>query len=741
MSRGLPVAVFLIAISTLHASVQLLPSLPNGATSAAMQVDSSGNIYIAGSFVPTGKRFTAAFVTKLAPGGSKVLYFTPISGSSNDSATTLALGSDGSVYVGGNTFSIDFPVTPGALLSTASGAGEGFLARLNPAGAVVYSSLIGGTASTSITGMTLDSAGNLFLTGAGGPSASGPSIGPFEGFVLKLNAALTTVLLSAHGYGGGQIALDAAGNVYLAGSTMSVVMSTTGSLSLPVLASGVYQAGHDARYCYVFGSGPGGPGGSLACQYQYVAKLSATGAAVWATYLTGTYGATAAGMAVDSAGQVIVAGTTYSDDYPVTAGAFQTAYTAGAPTFPSMPGNTAHGPPPNTGYLTKLNASGTALVWSTYFGGSFADQITGMAVDATGDLVLSGYADSSDFPALAGIPDACHPSPNQVLGFVARLASDGATAGPTQLVQGAPVCTYFSCGDIFYDDYPNYPSLGPLALAPDGTVLFAAINGTLASVDSALAGRLACVVDPTDYVQLTSVAPGQLLAIFGADLAPAAPFVPASGVAPSTSTLGVFFNGTPAPILYSDAHQINLQVPFEIAGQSSVTMKVTGRQTPLPLSETLTLGVVNRQPSVYLTPAAQTSLYPAYTTCGGAAVLGTAALALNADGTLNDCGNPAAAGSTVILFVDGLGPVTPSLTTGAIATSPAVALTPAVAVADSSVHSIPAATLTIPGSITGIAQLQLQLPPSAKPGAYQIAPTLEGTPLRERLTLVWVKAK
>jgi uncharacterized protein (TIGR03437 family) len=739
MFRGLTLFVFLTSASLLRGNVQLLPALPNAASSTAMQLDAAGNIYVAGSFVSaTGNSFSA-FVAKLSADGSKLLYFTVLAGSANDTANALALGSDGSAYVSGNTFSPDFPVTAGALLSTFSGGPQGFLVKVNPSGALVYSTFIGGIASTQVTGMALDRAGDVFLTGTGGPAFPSTGSLPARGFVLEVDAGLSKVLLSTYGYGGGLIALDSQGNIYLAGSAQAEFQFAAQALTLPPLTAGAFQPTHDARFCFTFGSGPGGPAGSLACQYQYVAKLNAAGTLLWATYVTGTYGAIAGGMAVDSAGNAIVAGTTYSDDYPVTPGAFQTAYAAAAPPFPVPAGSTIASPPPVTGYVTKINATGTGLIWSTYFGGSYADAITGMAVGPTGEIFVSGHADSSDLPALAGTPDACRPSATQVLGFVTRLAPDGATAGPTQLVQGAPDCLYFSCGAIFYADFPNYPARGPLALSPNGTVLFAGTNGTLASVDFSARSRLSCVLDPADFVQLSTVAPGQLLSLFGTDLAPAAPFLPPAGVAASSSTFGVFFNGIPAPILYSAAQQINVQVPYEIAGQTTVQMQVIDQQIPLPLSETLTLGVVERQPTVFLTPAASGSPFPGYTVCGGVMAIGVAAVALNADGTLNDCGNPAIAGSTVTVFLNGLDPVTPSLATGAIAAAPPVTLTPGVVASDPLLSPGNSTTLSVPGSITGVAQLRLQLPQGLRPGPYSVAVLLDGTPLRERLIVVWTR--
>ncbi len=746
MFRGLVLFASLTALPMFGSNVQLLTSLPNAALSKAMQLDAAGNIYVAGSFTPASKAvlsMTSAFVAKLSADGSKLIYFTALAGSVSDAATALALGSDGSAYVAGSTNSYDFPVTAGALQPTYIGGGQnqGFLVKVNPAGAVAYSTFINGTASTQITGIAVDSAGEVFLTGIGGPGYSLNSGQSFQGFVLKLGAGLSKLLLSIYGYGGGAIALDSQSNIYLAGSAGANVTYTTSLLlTLPPLPAGAFQTTHDARFCLTLGSGPGGPGGSYSCSYQYVAKLTAAGTPLWATYVTGTYGAIAAGMAVDSTGNVIVAGTTNSDDYPVTPGVFQTAYAAAAPPFPIPPGSSFSGPPPATGYVTKINATGTGLIWSTYFGGSYTDQITGMAVGPTGDIFVSGRAGSSDLPALEGTPDGCRPSAGQELGFVARLAPDGTTAGPAQLVEGAPDCSYFSCFTL-YDELPSYQAGWPLALRPDGTALVAGTNGTLASIDFSSTSRVACVVDPADNVQLRSVAPGQLLSLFGTDLAPAAPFIPSGGVAASSAAFGVFFNGIPAPILYSAAQQINVQVPYEIDGQTTVQMQVLGKQTPLPVSETRTLDVVERQPAVFLSPAAFGSPFPGYTVCGGMVAIGEAAAALNADGTLNDCTNPAIAGSIVTVFLDGLGPVTPAQATGTLAQAPAVTLTPGVVALDSNLIPFNSPTRSLPGSITGVAQVQFQVPPGSGPAMpFLVTPTVLGRTLRERLFLVWVRS-
>ena len=167
MFRRFALLVSLTAVSMLRGSEHLLSPLPNASTPAAMQLDTVGNIYVAGTFVSTNANFYSAFVAKLSADGSQVLYFTALAGSAgNNYANALAVGSDGSVYVGGSTFSSDFPVTAGALQSTFTGASQGFFAKLNPAGALVYSTFLNGPA-TSVTGVALDGAGDVFLTGLG----------------------------------------------------------------------------------------------------------------------------------------------------------------------------------------------------------------------------------------------------------------------------------------------------------------------------------------------------------------------------------------------------------------------------------------------------------------------------------------------------------------------------------------------------------------------------------------------
>jgi len=119
--------------------VQLLASLPSAAISRAMQLDSAGNIYLAGTVtIPNPQppqNTTDVFIAKVSADGSKVLYYTSFGGSFAESPAGLVLGSDGSAYLAGSTESSDFPVTAGAYQSTMNprGASQGFLVKVSPA--------------------------------------------------------------------------------------------------------------------------------------------------------------------------------------------------------------------------------------------------------------------------------------------------------------------------------------------------------------------------------------------------------------------------------------------------------------------------------------------------------------------------------------------------------------------------------------------------------------------------------
>ena len=710
-----PVLASLI-IRAFAGDVSLFPPQPDGTTLTAIQVDSAGNIYIAGSVLPNNAKpgdvsVSDAFVAKLRADGSQV-YKTVLAGSAYESASTIALTADGSIYVAGVTSSRDFPVTPNALQPTLGTTnGQAFIAKLSPGGQIQSATYFGGGAQTIGSAMAITATGEVDLTGTssgdGFPATPG-STGTGIGFYLaRFDTGLTKVLVATLAYGGTVMTLDAAGNIYLAGAA-----TPTNGVNVPLQASpGAFQGTVEAQAC------AGGGAITFPCRYQFVEKLDPTATKLsYATFLTGSFGASPAGIAVDAAGNAIVAGTTNSADYPVTPQAVQTLYLANAAAPPMLPSDTGSGPPPATGFATKLNATGTGLIWSTFFSGSVQDAISSMVVGPDGYIYIAGQANSGDLPGLSGlVADGCRPGVNQGLGFVTRLSPDGTSLSPTKLIYGAPSCTYALCADA------TSSSAWSLAAKPDGTAIAAGFHGAIAAIDLLSSSRLSCTTDPADSVQLTTVAPGQLLSIFGSRLMQRpAPVVPG---------VSVKFNGIAAPLLYTSSDQINVQVPYEIAGQDSVEMEVAN--SAVGLMEREKIAVLPRQPSVFLAQDTVLAAVQGFFYCGDGLSRNQHALALNADGTLNTCSNGARPGSKVTIFMNGIGQTQPAQATGATNPAPPVKLTPGVT--GSGILS----TTTSPGAISGVAQVQLQ---ATSTGFLEVAPTVAGVPAREPI-VIWIAAR
>ena len=220
------------------------------------------------------------------------------------------------------------------------------------------------------------------------------------------------------------------------------------------------------------------------------------------------------------------------------------------------------------------------------------------------------------------------------------------------------------------------------------------------------------IADGADYAKIVSIAPGQLLTLYGTNLAPADAAQPPNGFPASFNGVTVMFNGIAAPILYTSPAQINLQVPYEIAGQDQVTMQVSSQSVTPPVAESYILAVVDEQPSVFLSAAPFSQPLLDSTMCNGQVATGLQPLALNADGTENSCANPAASGSTVTIFLNGLGTASGAQITGAV--NPSTTPVGATAALNGWFgSSAPAITFfpvgILAGSIDSVAQLQMQV--------------------------------
>jgi uncharacterized protein (TIGR03437 family) len=355
--------------------------------------------------------------------------------------------------------------------------------------------------------------------------------------------------------------------------------------------------------------------------------------------LDGVYGANPTGLIVDTAGNAILAGSTQSPDYPTTPGAFQPVYSPNPEYQVAGPSEAA---PPDIGYITKLNSTGTALVWSTFLGGSGAaagsftagDSILGMALDSAGNILVAGEANSPDFPGLWTTPVASRPAVDidtTPPGFAARLTPDGATLSPVQPHPQSRSRSRRPHRRRHHCDPVTFPTLG----------------------------RVHMIEDPADAAEVESVAPGQLLSLYGSNLAPEGVAPYANGYPTSFNGVTVTFNGIPAPLLYTAPNQINFEVPYEIAGQAQVTMAIASQIVSPAVSEQYYLAVAASRPSIFVGAAGFGGPLFDRWTCNGQTISGIQPLALNSDGTLNSCANRAAAGSTITVFLNGLGVTKP----------------------------------------------------------------------------------
>jgi uncharacterized protein (TIGR03437 family) len=235
---------------------------------------------------------------------------------------------------------------------------------------------------------------------------------------------------------------------------------------------------------------------------------------------------------------------------------------------------------------------------------------------------------------------------------------------------------------------------------------------------------IACILDAADLQQVTAITPGELLTIFGESLGTEAT-TPNAGAFPTfLGGVNVEINGMPSPLLYAGSQQVNFQAPFEIAGAAQGEIVFTS--TSVNVSGSLTLPIVASDPVAFLDKSSSAA------NCG----VGAIPLAFNADGSRNLCTNPAAAGSLVTMFLDGLGVTAPAQATGAIAAGPGAALNvPVLASNGATAVSV----IALSGSISGVWQVQLKMP-SGSGGTFLLNLSAGGVAVRDPGLPFWVKA-
>lgn len=356
----------------------------------AIASDDEGHAYVTGSttdpnFIATPGAFQTEFtgkddliVVKLSPNGDPFLYSTLIGGNDSAAGYGIAVDSEGNAYIVGTNTSSDFPVTPGAFSAVHNPNGDIFVLKLNASGSeLIYSTFVSGSSFSNIpTDIAIDAAGNSYITGvtnsADYPTTPGalrtvknPAPAIVDAFVTKFNAAGSALLYST--FLGGT-AVNSANAITVTPEGVAFVTGSTASTDFPV-SSGAFT--------------PTYPGGTTSA---FAVQLNEAGSGInWGTYLGGTGTDEGRDIAFDSLGNAYVTGSTASADFPTTAFAFSRTFSGAQDAF-----------------VTKLNATGSALVYSTYLGGSDNDIGASIAVDSTHTAYVLGTTQSPDFPTVAG---------------------------------------------------------------------------------------------------------------------------------------------------------------------------------------------------------------------------------------------------------------------------------------------------------------------------------------------------
>src|SRR5882672_1745071 len=369
--------------------------------------DAAGNAYVTGgttsiSFPTTSGAFQPAngagavgapldiFVTKLNAAGTAVVYSTYLGGSSNESAGGITVDDAGNAYVTGSTSSTDFPTTLGAFqpifgggstFTEFGGPSDAFVTKINATGsALVYSTYLGGSADDAASGIAVDAAGNAYVAGftVCAQTGSTPTTRCLNNFPTTPGAFDTTFALN--NFGAGFVTkLSAAGSTLVYSTYLGNSVSAIAPIALDADGNAYVLSSNVTPTPGAFQTISGG--GTDAG----VTKLNAAGSAlVYSTLLGGGGSDISSGIAVDAAGNAYVTGKTFSLDFPTTAGALQTA--SGGDW---------------DAYVTILNPTGSALVYSTYFCRNSIDTGTGIAVDANGNTYVTGETGGS-IPTTAG---------------------------------------------------------------------------------------------------------------------------------------------------------------------------------------------------------------------------------------------------------------------------------------------------------------------------------------------------
>jgi uncharacterized protein (TIGR03437 family) len=533
---------------------------------------------------------TDVFVAKLDPGGN-VLYSTYFGGSASDSAAGMVVGTDGSVYITGQTASVDFPVTPRAYSTALSGIRSNFAFKLNPDGSLAWSTYFADSNST-VNAIALDSAGNPYLAGTtygslpttpGAyqtqfidpnpcvPGNIGPCFPPTEAFLTKFDSQGSTLLFSTY------ISNDLGTNELGIGSNVLAVNST-----------GAYVAG---------GNG--------------VVLMNSTGSQLLAFQLL-PVSTTINAMSLDAGGNLYATGTTNNSvKFPATPGAFQAS---------PRPGSSGvHA------FVVKLDSALSQVHAATLLGGESTDVAQSVAIDASsGNIFVGGYTDSLAFPTRGPFQASFAARSGFVAGFDPALSQ---LLFSTYVGDARP----FSVAGAVPDGNGNLLLAGS-TLTPVNGYLIDDPGFPFTVGASVIANKIA--LPPAPSVRLDSVvnfasgiaaalSPGEAIAANGA------------GFGPDSQ---LFLDGTPLPLVSVSPNRVVAVIPTGAPTSGTRVMSVSSAGTA---SNPILLPSATASPGIY--------------SMDGSGV--GQGYIRNADGALNSPSNPASTGSAITILVTGVGQV------------------------------------------------------------------------------------
>ena len=451
---------------------------------------------------------------------------------------SMALDSEGNVYLAGRTSSSDFPTTTGAYDEDRNGYHDAFVVKLNgDLTTIIASTLLGGDYYDFAHSLALDTSGNVYLAGYTNSTDFPTTTGAYDEdrngihdiFVVKFDSDLSTLIAST--FMGGTsleyavpycLALDSIGNVYLAGSTYSSNFPTTiGAYdetinggcdvfvsqfdgNLTTLNTSTFLGGADDDFAHslaldtsgnVYLAGDTGSsdfpttagaydilhnGGCDVFVSQFDGNLTTLNTS---TFLGGADDDFAHSLALDTSGNVYLAGDTGSSDFPTTAGAYDTAYNGGD----------------KDSILSMFNSGLTTLLASTFLGGAGDDFSRSLILDPDGNVYLAGYTDSSDFPTTAGAYDTDYNGWQDSflskfdIGLTTLAASTylgGAGDDFSQSLTMDPDGNVYLSGRTYSSDFPTTSGAYNVAYHDDGDIFISKISNDFSAPVYSISGTV-----------------------------------------------------------------------------------------------------------------------------------------------------------------------------------------------------------------------------------------------------------